>query len=257
MVDHCCLDRVQGAVGTADALDGADGFAVKLRQKQDAGIQGAFGIFVSDDNGTGTAIAFVAALLCSRQIACRAQPIQQRLRGGCIHLHGFPIEKKRHFHIVNPPRYMGSAGAGTASMRRRRVPPFETMKAMSNAFSKLFHQKSRDLVAWRVQWHQKLVDLIKPAFPDHALPFHPALHLEHGVGVDVTGPHAPLFLGAHKAAGLEDAQVPHEGRQGDGMRGREFGNGRGAARKLFDHRAAGRVGEGCKAGVEIVFHAVR
>ena len=108
--DHGRLHGVQLRVRTADAFDGAYRFAMKLRHEKDAGIQRAFTGLVGDNDGTCAAVAFIAALFGAGQTALNAQPIQQRLRGRCIHLHGFPIEKKRNFHSVNPPRYMGFAG---------------------------------------------------------------------------------------------------------------------------------------------------
>ena len=96
---------------------------MKLRQKQDTGVQCAFAMGVSDDDRTGTAVAFVAAFFGAGQVAGRAQPIEQRLRGGCFHLHGFPIEKKRDFHIVDLPRYPLQWGRCAELMRRKPRAP--------------------------------------------------------------------------------------------------------------------------------------
>ncbi len=78
MGDHGLLDGMHLALGAGDAFDGADGFAFELWQEKDAGIDRAGAGLVAQDDGTGAAIAFVAALFRAFQPACVAQPVEQR-----------------------------------------------------------------------------------------------------------------------------------------------------------------------------------
>jgi hypothetical protein len=105
MVHHGLLDGMQAAIGGADAFDGAHGFAMQLRQKQDAGVQRLCAIGITDHNRTGAAVTFVATFFGAVQSGVFAQPVKQRPCRRGIHLYGFPVQKKRHMHFVNLPPY--------------------------------------------------------------------------------------------------------------------------------------------------------
>ena len=78
VIDQCLLCRMQRSVGRCDALDRPHDLALKLRDKEDAGIQCLGAGIVGDHDGAGAAIAFVAAFLRAPEPALIAQPIQQR-----------------------------------------------------------------------------------------------------------------------------------------------------------------------------------
>ena len=69
IVDHGLLHGMQAAIRRGKPFDGGDGFAVDLGQEQDAAVQGAVTLIVADHNGTGAAIAFVAAFLGAGQMS--------------------------------------------------------------------------------------------------------------------------------------------------------------------------------------------
>ena len=80
MGHHCGLHGVGCAIGGGQPFDGADRFAVQLRQEQDAGVQCMWAITIRHHHSAGTAIAFVAAFFGAGQGAFVTQPIQQSLR---------------------------------------------------------------------------------------------------------------------------------------------------------------------------------
>ena len=69
IVDHGLLHRMQAAIRCREPFDGGDGFAIDLGQEQDAAVQRAVALVVADHDGTGTAIAFVAAFLGAGQMS--------------------------------------------------------------------------------------------------------------------------------------------------------------------------------------------
>ena len=100
--DHCGLHRMGGAIGGSQPFDGADRFAVQLRQEQDAGVQRAGTLSVCHHHGAGTAIAFVAAFFGAGQGAFLAQPIQQGLRRRHIRkANRRSVQVKRYIRHVN------------------------------------------------------------------------------------------------------------------------------------------------------------
>ena len=124
VIDHGLLDWMERAVWRADAFNGAHCFTVELRHEQDAGVERALGIPVCYNNGTSPAVAFIAAFFGACEAAFNPKPIQQSLRGRCVHLHGFPVEKKRHFHTCRPAALPIAYGVCCdQSMRRKLMAP--------------------------------------------------------------------------------------------------------------------------------------
>ena len=80
MGDHGGLHRVVFAFGAAEPLNRADGFAIQLRQKQDAGVQRAGAAVIGHHHGASAAIALIAALFGAAKAFCLAQIVQKRLR---------------------------------------------------------------------------------------------------------------------------------------------------------------------------------
>jgi len=69
--DHGLLHGME-TVALGQALDRGDGFAVKLGQEQDAGVQGLFALRVFHHHGASSAIPFVAAFFGAGEAACFA-----------------------------------------------------------------------------------------------------------------------------------------------------------------------------------------
>ena len=80
MGDHGGLHRVLFAFGATEPFDRADGFAIQLRQKQDAGVQRAGAAVIGHHHGAGAAIALIAALFGAAKAFCLAQIVQKCLR---------------------------------------------------------------------------------------------------------------------------------------------------------------------------------
>ena len=98
VVDHGRLHRMWGAVGGGEAFDGAHGFAVQLRQEQDAGVKGTGAVFVGDHDGAGAAVALIAALFGAVESLGFAQEIKKRPRWGLtLKAERRSIQEKRDF----------------------------------------------------------------------------------------------------------------------------------------------------------------
>ncbi|MEY3534405.1 MAG: hypothetical protein RI979_2431 [Pseudomonadota bacterium] len=80
MGDHGGLHRVVFAFRAGKPFDRADGFAIQLRQKQDAGIQGAGAALIGHHHGASAAIALIAALFGAAEPFGVAQIVQKCLR---------------------------------------------------------------------------------------------------------------------------------------------------------------------------------
>ena len=152
VLDHCALDRVQGAIGRGDALDGADFAAMQVRQQHDAGVLcGPGAVGRAGHHRAGAAIAFVAALLCSCEAPLLAQPVEHRGGGGDVaQLHGLSVEKKRDVHGLTcrvtelVPRAMPSMRRRSAALRdsvagagrgwQEKICPFRQQRSPSARF---------------------------------------------------------------------------------------------------------------------------
>lgn len=94
--DHGLLHGMQCTVGTGYSFDGSDGFAMELREEENACVERLRTIVVCDHNSACTTVAFVAAFLRAAQAAFVTQPVQQRnRRRGVPHLNSLSVEKKR------------------------------------------------------------------------------------------------------------------------------------------------------------------
>ncbi len=99
VIDQRLLHRVQGAIGGGKPFDGGDRCALQLRQKQDAGVEGAGALVIMYHDGAGTAVAFVAALFGAGQGAAFAQILQQCCGGRWIcQLDFFTVQMKGERH---------------------------------------------------------------------------------------------------------------------------------------------------------------
>ena len=102
-IDHCLLHRMQGAIRMSDAFDRAYGFAVELRQEQDAGVQRSGAALVGDHHGARAAIALVAAFLGAGETTVLAQPVQERCCWlGFWKRDLFTVEMKGNRHLEKP-----------------------------------------------------------------------------------------------------------------------------------------------------------
>ena len=118
VVDHRLLHGMQGAIGSGDAFHRADGFALQLGKKENAGVERTRAALVGHHNGAGAAIAFVAAFFCSCEVFRFAQPVEEC--GGGRNARGCDltsVEKKGDVHHVF--RRGTDARCWPPSMRRR------------------------------------------------------------------------------------------------------------------------------------------
>ena len=101
--DHCVLHRMQGAVGRAQTFNSCDVFAVQLRKKEDASVERMVTCVIGDHHSASTAIALVAPLFCTCEVALFGEPVEE---GGCRvwlrQTDGGAVEHKRDLHGGDP-----------------------------------------------------------------------------------------------------------------------------------------------------------